>query len=294
MNKILKSSLFFLLLLFVFTSNAMEEQKSTETITSEESQEQDKQHFAMLIQEQAEIIEAGDYKSLSDLEANIKKAIDQFEGDKEEFTKCLLEALTNDNMLIKIRNISYHDSSIINSLFDDNIIKFDPLTTLITTLKQIDENNTSEIEKHEDSPLVMTNLPQEIILHILILGLHGIINKDPLTSWTLKYSLEFINIASYICKKFYLLKGLLVDELKKLVHEKLLNETLRIAAQFRYNSIAKILINSEKVDIDEMDGYGRNPLLLTPTGYFSNKSLAQLLLESGANIEVEDMDGIPL
>ena len=285
MKTILKLSLFSLLL-FACTSNTMEEQKSEEPITSSESEGQDKQNFQKLVKEQAEIIEHKDYNYLSNLEANIQKAIEQFEDEnKEEFTKCLLEALTNDNMLIKIGNIELSDSLIL-SLFDDNISKFEPSRTL---KEEVNKNTISEIGEEENTNSLTSRLPQEIIAHVLLLGIDQCMDEYVRILHNVIESLEFINTTSITCKKFYLLKGMLLDRLKKLIHSKLLNKVLCAAALQLHNNIAQILVNSGKVDIDEMNDYQLNPL--HQTFRFNNKKLAKFLIKSGANIEAKDKRG---
>ena len=289
MKKILKLNLL-TLLLFACTSNTMEEQKPEEPI-SIESQDQDKQNFQKLIKEEAERIERKDYNTLSKLEESIQNAIDQFEGkNKKQFAKCLLKALTTENMLIKIRNfiLSEYDNRIINSLFDENILKFAPSKTL---KEEVDKNNDSEIEIEEIcSSQKLTDLPQEIIAYTLILVIHKIMDEVPtnLIHYSIRTSIKFIkNTTTNVCKKFYLLKGILLNELKRIVHQKLLNEILHIAVSKAYNNIVQILINSGKVDIDEMNEV--NPLL--QTFGFKNKKLAKFLLKAGANTEVKDEKG---
>ena len=293
MNKILKLSLLSLSL-FACTSNTMEEQKSTEPITSVESQDQDqdKQIFQKLVEEQAEIIEAGDYKSLSDLEANIQNIIDPFKGEnKKEFSKCLLKALTSENMLIKIRNITSPNYPLIRSLFNDDILKFDPSKTL---KEKVNENNDSEIINDENhSSLEMTDLPQEIIEYILILVVAGIIDEYPISliTYDIKDIFTYIKSTTNVCKKFYLCKGLLLGKLRRFVHQKLLNEVLckAIGVVQGYNNISQILVNSGKVDIDEIDWLGLNPLLLAIRD--GNRKLAKFLLKSGANTEIKNKEG---
>ena len=288
MKKLLKvSGLLFLLSSAI--SNSMEEQKIEEPIISE-SQEQDKQELEKLVKEQAEIIEHKDYNYLSDLEDYIQNCIDRFKGkNKKQFAKCLLNALTTKNMLIKIRNfiLSEYENHIIDSLFDENILKFAPSKTL---KEEVDKNNDSEIEIEEicSSPK-LTDLPQEIIAYTLILVIHKFMDEVPtnLIHYSIRTSIKFIKkTTTNVCKKFYLLKGILLNELKRIVHQKLLNEILHIAASKAYNNIAQILINSGKVDIDEMNEV--NPLLQT---FFNNKKLAKFLLKAGANTEVKDEKG---
>ena len=285
MKTILKLSLFSLLL-FACTSNTMEKQKSEKPTDSAESKDYDKQTLQKIAMKKAKKIEQNECALLSDLEANIQKAIDQFEGDRKEFAKCLLKTLTNNNMLMKIRDIWLLDAPMIPSLFDDNIIKFDPSKTLKIV---VDENNDLEIVDEEICiSLEMTKLPQEIIANILILEIEQIVDEFPtsLIYHGIKYSLQFIKTTTNVCKKFYLLKDLLLNELKRIVHNKLLSEVLRICAQKPYNNIARILIKSGKVDIDEMDELHLNPLL--ETFRFNNKKLAKFLLKARANTEVKD------
>lgn len=70
----------------------------------------------------------------------------------------------------------------------------------------------------------------------------------------------------------------------------MLNEVLCISTEYGYNNIAQILVNSGKVDINEMNEYCSNPLLLA-SGSINNKKLAKVLLNSGERIDVRDKDG---
>ena len=292
MKTILKLSLLSFLL-FACTSKTMEEQKSKESVTSEESQNQelDKQTIQNCINKVVEEIEdCYALFSLSTLDDVIQNAINEFKGlNKKEFTKSLLKALTNENMLIKIRNIRLSKEplltqNLVRLLFDNNVLKF---STAITLKEESDEKiNSNEDEENENAVL-----PQEIIAHIPILEINRIMNECPMNSlqYGIRKSFKFIKSLTDLCKNFYLLKSILLNELKKLVHQKISNDVLRIAALNNYNNIAQILVNSRKVNIDEMNEYQLNSLLQTFTFY--NKKLAKFLIKSGANIEVKDKRG---
>jgi hypothetical protein len=259
-----------------------EPKQPIEELSVAEEIKQRKEHQAALneiIASKVQEIVSKNYSYTKDLESSIKDIIDQFkEKDQQELIDGFKQALINPVMLI-IRNLelSQYTCPSVQGLFDDTIVKFN-------------ENIFPDLTE-ESRDLLITDLPQEVLAYILVLNISTVITENLKVFGALGIGecLEFITTISNVCKQFYLSKGILIDHLKKVADQKILNKALRTCALQGWNHLAEILICSKKVDLDEFGNYNTNALMNTIRS--DNDELAKLLLYHGANTETKDRDG---